>query len=364
MKIEDILKLMEESVKEYGSGPTYNEMPRNTLENKLQAGPTAAHVIEEVHSPLNIAYTTYTTGTSAFQNIVGVTHQELEERIKASKKGLDIAGVNKGDRILISYPPLVNVFSQKALEDYHLKIDFILRPNRDAFILALCKDKPQVVLGESSFIRSAIIDAFNMGLSEAIPKNLKILVAGTPLDMELIQRAERLDNAQIFDFYGAQEFGWLAVNGIPIREDISLIPMKDNPNAVHFVVGGLPTGDVFQTGSNHILAKDKGIVPTYSRVRSGDIWETVILETTVKDRSTASRLATTILRIKGRIVRLSKDIIVGGKSNKLAVISDNGEYAEINEGKTKLFDDLLKAQLDYQGSQKSNPVWQKEEYKP
>jgi hypothetical protein len=41
------------------------------------AGPTAAHVIEEIHTPLNLALVTFTTGSSAFQNIVGVTQNEL-----------------------------------------------------------------------------------------------------------------------------------------------------------------------------------------------------------------------------------------------------------------------------------------------
>ncbi|MFQ9936695.1 MAG: hypothetical protein ACLRXQ_12685 [Phascolarctobacterium faecium] len=40
------------------------------MADKGIAGPTAAHVIEDVHTPLNLAYLTFTTGTSAFQNIV------------------------------------------------------------------------------------------------------------------------------------------------------------------------------------------------------------------------------------------------------------------------------------------------------
>lgn len=33
--------------------PSLQEMPRRTLEDKGIAGPTAAHVIEEIHTPLN-----------------------------------------------------------------------------------------------------------------------------------------------------------------------------------------------------------------------------------------------------------------------------------------------------------------------
>ncbi len=57
--------------------PTLAEMPRRTLSDKGIAGPTAAHVIEEIHTPLNLALVTFTTGSSAFQNIVGVTQNEL-----------------------------------------------------------------------------------------------------------------------------------------------------------------------------------------------------------------------------------------------------------------------------------------------
>lgn len=54
---------------EFGTGPLLAEMPRRTLADKGIAGPTAAHVIEELHTPLNLAYTTFTTGTTAFQTL-------------------------------------------------------------------------------------------------------------------------------------------------------------------------------------------------------------------------------------------------------------------------------------------------------
>lgn len=67
--------------------PSLEEMPCRTLDDKGIAGPTAAHVIEEIHTPLNLALVTFTTGSSAFQNIVGVTHNETgaaHRRRKAS----------------------------------------------------------------------------------------------------------------------------------------------------------------------------------------------------------------------------------------------------------------------------------------
>ena len=70
---QQILDDMALMVSQYSTAPSFADMPRRTLSDKMVAGPTSAHVIEEVHAPLNIAYTTFTTGSTAFQNIVGVT---------------------------------------------------------------------------------------------------------------------------------------------------------------------------------------------------------------------------------------------------------------------------------------------------
>ena len=78
---------------EFGTGPLLAEMPRRTLADKGIAGPTAAHVIEELHTPLNLAYTTFTTGTTAFQTPVGVTWQELPDRAAAGVRALERCGV-------------------------------------------------------------------------------------------------------------------------------------------------------------------------------------------------------------------------------------------------------------------------------
>lgn len=76
--------------------PSFSEMPRRTLADKGIAGPTAAHVIEEIHTPLNLAMVTFTTGSSAFQNIVGVTWCELPLRTEAGKRVLQGCGVTTG----------------------------------------------------------------------------------------------------------------------------------------------------------------------------------------------------------------------------------------------------------------------------
>ena len=69
-----VLEQMAEAVDEFSTAPSFAEMPRRALEDKLAAGPTSAHVIEEVHTPLNVAYVTFTTGSTAFQNIVVHPH--------------------------------------------------------------------------------------------------------------------------------------------------------------------------------------------------------------------------------------------------------------------------------------------------
>ena len=112
-------------------------MPRKTLADKGIAGPTAAHTIEEVHTPLNLAYLTFTTGSSAFQNIVGITFAELPARVKASFTVLERAGLKAGDRVLVTYPPLVNVFSGEAFKKYGLQWDFWCGPAEMLFGSAL-----------------------------------------------------------------------------------------------------------------------------------------------------------------------------------------------------------------------------------
>ena len=61
-------------VEDFGSAPKLEEMPKRTLADKGIAGPTAAHVIEDVHTPLNLAYLTFTTGTSAELPMLNCRH--------------------------------------------------------------------------------------------------------------------------------------------------------------------------------------------------------------------------------------------------------------------------------------------------
>ena len=57
----------------------------------------------------------------------------------------------------------------------------------------------------------------NMGVAEDLPKGVKLLTAGTPLDLELLPVAQELLQAEVHDLYGCQEIGWLAMDGIPVR---------------------------------------------------------------------------------------------------------------------------------------------------
>ena len=230
-------------VEDFGSAPKLEEMPKRTLADKGIAGPTAAHVIEDVHTPLNLAYLTFTTGTSAFQNIVGVTYAELPARIRASVRILERAGLKHGDKLLVTYPPLVNVFSGQALKDFGLKCSFLVRSSRDAFLAALYKERPAAVVGESAFLRAALTDAKNMGVAEDLPKGVKLLTAGTPLDLELLPVAQELLQAEVHDLYGCQEIGWLAMDGIPVRDDIELTPaaIRGGQQYYELIAGGWVT---------------------------------------------------------------------------------------------------------------------------
>ena len=370
----DLLKDLAEYVKTTSTAPTLHNMPRSTLADKGIAGPTGAHFIEEMHTPHNLAYITTTTGSTAFQNIVGVTSSEIANRVLASAKALQLAGVKKGDHILITYPPLVNVFSKDGLQSYGVTWSFLQASSRDALLLALCKDKPAVVLGESSFLRATLEDAQKMGLTQHLPTGAIFIACGTPLDQELIAVAGRVCSGIVHDLYGCQEFGWLTLDGIPLRDDIVLMP-SSSAGYSELIVGGLPTGDCFAvlepTGStaNGHCCNHLGKIITYSRIRSQDL-ETTILQTTAKSPQTIEKLAKTILRIKAKIVRVSPNLVVNGAHTIISIApfsstsgsssNNHASFVISDPSKTTLLDTLLQSQLDYQGKSKNDPTWLKE----
>lgn len=350
---------LRQALLEFGTGPLLSEMPRRTLADKQIAGPTAAHVIEELHTPLNLAYVTFTTGTTAFQTPVGVTWQELPDRAVAGVRALEGCGVPRGAELLVTYPPLVNVFSSGALEDYGVKVRFILRPSRDGLLAELCSGV-RFVVGESSFLRAALQDARKLGLSQELPEGLVLIAAGTPLDPELTEEAARLPKAQVHDLYGCQEFGWLVLDGVPLRSDITLCSRQEDEGRCHLLAGGLPTGDCFRLGTHPL--NPKGRICTNTKLRSHAELETTMLAGRVSSRETALRVARTILRIKSRIVRVSDTLVCGAEQTKLSVGPPGGPSLITLEGPetTRLLDSLIQAQRQYQGQAKTDPVWRKE----
>lgn len=354
-------------VNEFGSAPTFAEMPRKTLADKGIAGPTAAHTIEEVHTPLNLAYLTFTTGSSAFQNIVGITFAEMPRRVKASITVLERAGLKPGDKVLVTYPPLVNVFSGEAFRQYGLEWRFLVRSSRDAFLAALYEFQPKAVVGESAFLRAALEDARHMGVADELPKDIELLTAGTPLDLELLPVAKSVLNAQVHDLYGCQEFGWLCMDGVPVRDDIELVKLPSNKGQDMFelVVGGLPMGDSFPISNSGHVCNSNGKIITYRRERTYPEYEVIVKATTLASTVTLGRVARSILRIKGRVVKISPDVVTGADHTVLELrpdyISAGVQDGIIIEGpeKTAFFDDMVQAQIDYQQKAKADPTWTK-----
>lgn len=365
--MKGILAEIADMVRDFGSAPTFAEMPRKTLADKGIAGPTAAHTIEEVHTPLNLAYLTFTTGSSAFQNIVGITFAELPQRVRASFTVLERAGLRAGDRVLVTYPPLVNVFSGESFKKYGLEWRFLVRSSRDAFLAALYEFQPKAVVGESSFIRAALEDAKHMGVAGELPREIILLTAGTPLDLELLPVAREVLQAEVHDLYGCQEFGWLCMDGVPVRDDIELVklPAASGQEMFELLVGGLPMGDSFPVSASGHVCNRQGRVITYRRERTYPEYEVIVRATTLSSTVTLGRVARSILRIKGRIVKISPDVRTNAPHSILELrpdyISAGAQEGIIIEGpvKTKFFDDMVQAQLDYQQKAKADPTWTK-----
>lgn len=363
----DRLSLLEMLVETTNTAPTLAEMPQKTLFDKGIAGPTGAHVIEQIHTPVNLAYVTFTTGSSAFQNIVGVTWQELPQRIAAGKKALELANVSSGQKMLVTYPPLINVFGKDALTESEVEYEFLFRSCRDALVLALCKNDYQVLLGESSFLRATLEQIVKLELTDLLPSSLCLLTAGTPLDPELLPLAEKF-GYQVHDLYGNQEFGWLTLDGIPLREDLTFVPSFSVENYVEVVVGGLPTGDSFPLSEQGHLCNPAGKLLTYKRIRSYPDYEVVVTASPCHSRELVERTARTILRIKGRIVKVAHDLKLEAPVTELKLLPSlpvdemyerSANAVLSGSQKTMLFDSLVEAQLALQSQSKSDPTWLK-----
>lgn len=371
----DRLDELKDYAQNFSTAPSFEDMPRKTLEDKGIAGPTAAHFIEEIHTPLNFSFITATTGSQAFQNITAVTPHELPARENAAVRALELAGVKKGSHLLFTYPPLVNVFTKAALLRHGVTWGFLLSSGRDAFLWDLCQNKPDVVVGESSFLRAALEDTDKMGLRGLLPQGTTFLAAGTPLDLDFIETAKAFCGGTVHDLYGCQEFGWLCLNGIPLRDDISLRP-AEKEGSFDLIAGGLPTGDCFPVTEKGHACNAEGKIITYSRVRAGYELVTTVHATTAAAKETADRLARGILRIKSKIVCVAPDVKLSAENTILSVAplslgdinADSGgqnskeksrPFVLDNPSQTELFDSLLLAQADYQSQNKKDPAWMK-----
>jgi len=362
--MSDQLTALEEALKAFGSAPMLEEMPRRGLADKGIDGPTSAHVIEEVHTPFNLAYLTFTTGSSAFQNIVGVTHGEIQGRHDVARTLFERLGTGAGSRMLVTYPPLVNVFSADALRAAGIEWSFLLRSSRDAFLVNACQEQPDIIIGESSFLRASLEQAVRLGLKAEFPKNCILLTAGTPLDQELLPIAQDFGYS-VHDLYGCQEFGWLTLDGRPLREDISLVASPRGEAYRELVVGGLPMGDSFIVSASGHVCDPEGEIITYRRERTYPEYEVVITHTAAQAAGTVEKAARTILRIKGRVVKVSPDLQTGAAETRILLVPGlpgaDGLWQEgiplQGPAATRLLDDLIQAQADLQKSAKTDPAW-------
>ena len=342
---------------------TLAEMDRLSLENKGINGPVAVHKIEEIQTPDNFAFATFSTGTTALQNLIGVTHREIQDRCNASKRLFELSGINRGDSILFTYPPLVNLFPYKAIMDSGIKIQFLKRSSKTSLLSFLSSCNADCIIGESAFLCSAMRDADSLAMKDLF--KCKIIAAGTPLSADLAEECEKR-GIELHDAYGCQEFGWLALDGIEVRNDISFMPVNSSGSLCEIIAGGLPTGDVMPViDGGHFLSK-KSKMATYRRKRSENESIVIIKESNVNSADTLSRTAKAVVRIKGKIISIASDVKVKSERTVLEikklcgdVISSDNAFLISSKEKTALFDSILNAQLDYQGNHKFNELWNK-----
>lgn len=152
-----------------------------------------------------------------------------------------------------------------------------------------------------------------------------------------------------------------------MRDDIELVKLPDNggQDMYELVVGGLPMGDSFPVSESGHVCNRNGKVITYRRERTYPEYEVIVKATTLTSAVTLGRVARSILRIKGRVVKISPDVVTGAEHTVLKLIPDyitaGKQQGIVIEGpeKTRFFDDLVQAQLDYQQKAKADPTWTK-----
>lgn len=137
-----------------------------------------------------------------------------------------------------------------------------------------------------------------MNLKAYLPKTLTLITAGTPLDEALISLCASLGYG-LHDVYGCQEFGWLILDGLPLREDISLVAAPQGGDWREVIVGGLPTGDSFPVATNGHPCNSQGKIQTWKRQRTTPEYDMVVMATTAHHREIVERTARTFYVSRG-----------------------------------------------------------------
>lgn len=133
-----------------------------------------------------------------------------------------------------------------------------------------------------------------MGVAEDLPKGVKAVdCQGTPLGSGVAARvAQELLQAEVHDLYGCQEIGWLAMDGIPVRDDIRTTPaaIRGGQQYYELIAGGLPMGDSFPCSESGHVCNKAGKIITYRRERTYPEYEVIVKATTLASAVTLNRV--------------------------------------------------------------------------
>ncbi|OUO92974.1 hypothetical protein B5F39_08960 [Cloacibacillus sp. An23] len=231
-----------------------------------------------------------------------------------------------------------------------------------SLIESMLNVQPSAILGEGAFIYASMRDAEKLGFPNLFNRTTRIITAGTPLNLDMHEAAQER-RMEVHDLYGCQEFGWIACDGIPLRNDLSFMPAEKEWHEV--IVGGLPTGDCLILSNSGHMCNRKGRLITYRLKRSVNDIDIVIRASKFKSEETVRRIAKSILRLKGKHVYVSPSVRLGADCTVLELKGSQYNKNTIpsfcidNAIKTELFDSLAEAQCLYQNDHRHNEVWSK-----
>jgi hypothetical protein len=130
-------------------------------------------------------------------------------------------------------------------------------------------------------------------------------------------------------------------------------------------------GDSFPvSASGHVCrvaGEPAGEIITYRRRRTHPEYEVYVAASTLGSTETVGRVARTILRIKGRVVKVRPEVRLNAPVTVLELVpgvAGRGccpDVAAIITGpeKTGMFELMVQAQLDLQQTAKTDPTWHK-----